>query len=92
MSALVVAGLHLYDDQCRSSGNLRPAGSGKQLILARGLLNGTPLVNASRLSVGARSPLKETNDGGTAAAALGKMGITAIVREGQAPKGDWNIL
>jgi aldehyde:ferredoxin oxidoreductase len=69
-----------------------PLGAENKLIFAPGLLSGTPLVNTSRLSIGAKSPLtgtiKESNAGGTVAAALGHLGITAIVVEGQADKGE----
>jgi aldehyde:ferredoxin oxidoreductase len=65
-----------------------PLGPDNKLIFAPGLLSGTTLVNTSRLSVGAKSPLtgtiKESNAGGTVAAALGRLGITAIIVEGQA--------
>ena len=70
-----------------------PLGPENKLIFAPGLLSGTSLVNTSRISVGAKSPLtgtiKESNAGGTVAAALGKLGITAIIFEGQAPQGSW---
>ena len=73
-----------------------PLGPENKLIFAPGLLSGTPLVNTSRLSIGAKSPLtgtiKESNAGGTVAAALGHLGITAIIVEGQASKGDLSIL
>ena len=50
-----------------------PLGSDNKLIFAPGTLSGTVLVNTSRLSIGAKSPLtggiKESNVGGTAAAA-----------------------
>jgi aldehyde:ferredoxin oxidoreductase len=73
-----------------------PLGSENKLIFAPGLLTGTPLVNTSRLSVGAKSPLtggiKESNAGGTAGAALGHLGITAIIVEGQAPAGELSFL
>ncbi|MGE5841248.1 MAG: aldehyde ferredoxin oxidoreductase family protein [Deltaproteobacteria bacterium] len=73
-----------------------PLGPENKLIFAPGLLSGTPLVNTSRLSIGAKSPLtgtvKESNVGGTVAAALGHLGITAIIVEGQAAKGDFFIL
>jgi len=66
-------------------------GPENKLIFAPGLLSGTSLVNTSRISIGAKSPLtggiKESNAGGTVAAALGKLGITAIIFEGQAPQG-----
>ena len=70
-----------------------PLGPENKLIFAPGLLSGTSLVNTSRISVGAKSPLtgtiKESNAGGTVAAALGKLGITAIIFEGQAPQDSW---
>jgi aldehyde:ferredoxin oxidoreductase len=73
-----------------------PLGPENKLIFAPGLLSGTPLPNTSRLSIGAKSPLtggiKESNVGGTVAAALGNLGITAIVIEGQAPKGELSFL
>jgi aldehyde:ferredoxin oxidoreductase len=68
-----------------------PLGPENKLILAPGFLSGTSLVNTSRISIGAKSPLtggiKESNAGGTVGAALGKLGITAIILEGQAPEG-----
>ena len=69
-----------------------PLGPENKLIFAPGLLSGTTLVNTSRVSIGAKSPLtggiKESNAGGTMAAALGHLGITAVIIEGQAPEGD----
>jgi aldehyde:ferredoxin oxidoreductase len=66
-------------------------GPENKLIFAPGLLSGTSLVNTSRISIGAKSPLtgtiKESNSGGKVAACLGKLGIAAIVVEGQAPAG-----
>ena len=71
-------------------------GPENKLIFAPGLLSGTPLVNTSRISVGAKSPLtgtiKESNAGGTVAAALGHLGITAIVIEGRAEDGELSLL
>ncbi|MFZ0451613.1 MAG: aldehyde ferredoxin oxidoreductase C-terminal domain-containing protein [Desulfatiglandaceae bacterium] len=73
-----------------------PLGPQNKIIVAPGLLSGTNLVNTSRVSIGAKSPLtgtiKESNAGGTVAAALGRLGITAIVFEGQPPKGELSIL
>jgi aldehyde:ferredoxin oxidoreductase len=69
-----------------------PLGPENKLIFAPGSLSGTSLVNTSRLSVGAKSPLtgtiKESNAGGTVAAALGHLGITAVIFDGQAPEGE----
>jgi aldehyde:ferredoxin oxidoreductase len=73
-----------------------PLGPENKLVFAPGFLSGTPLPNTSRISVGAKSPLtggiKESNVGGTVAAALGRLGITAIVVEGQAPEGELYFL
>ena len=73
-----------------------PLGVQNKLIFAPGLLSGTSLANTGRISIGAKSPLtgtiKESNAGGTVATALGHLGITAIVVEGQASTGDLSIL
>ena len=72
-------------------GDCDPLGPDNKLILAPGLLSGTSLVNTGRLSIGAKSPLtggiKESNVGGTTAMHLARMGLAAIVLEGQ-PQGD----
>jgi aldehyde:ferredoxin oxidoreductase len=71
-------------------------GPENKLIIAPGSLSGTPLVNTSRISIGAKSPLtggiKESNAGGTVSDALGRLGITAIIIEGKAAPGDLNLL
>ena len=68
-----------------------PLGSENKLIFAPGYLSGSSLVNSSRFSIGAKSPLtggiKESNVGGTVAADLARTGISAIIIEGQ-PKKD----
>ena len=68
-----------------------PLGKNNKLILATGLLSGTPVSSSGRLSIGAKSPLtkgvKESNSGGTLAARLAQMNIKAIIIEGQ-PKQD----
>jgi aldehyde:ferredoxin oxidoreductase len=73
-----------------------PLGPENKLVLAPGFLSGTSLPNTSRISIGAKSPLtggiKESNVGGTVAAALGRLGIAAIVIEGQAPEGHLSYL
>ena len=73
-----------------------PLGPQNKLIMAPGYLSGTVLVNSSRLSIGAKSPLtggiKESNVGGTVAADLAHLGITAIVVEGQASAGTFFVL
>jgi aldehyde:ferredoxin oxidoreductase len=73
-----------------------PLGPENKLVVAPGLLSGTPLVNTSRISIGAKSPLtgtiKESNAGGTVAADLAHLAITAVVIEGQAPEGELFVL
>lgn len=73
-----------------------PLGPDNKLIIAPGVLSGTTLVNTSRVSIGAKSPLtgtiKESNAGGTTGATLGHLGITAIIIEGQAGDGELFIL
>lgn len=73
-----------------------PLGPENKLVFAPGLLSGTPLINTSRLSIGAKSPLtggiKESNVGGTVGAAVGRLGLTAIIVEGQAPAGELYVL
>lgn len=73
-----------------------PLGPENKLIFAPGYLTGTPLPNTGRLSIGAKSPLtgtiKESNVGGTAATALARLGISAVIVEGQAPPGELHLL
>ena len=73
-----------------------PLGPENKLILAPGYLSGTVLVNSSRLSIGAKSPLtggiKESNVGGTVAADLAHLGISAIVIEGKPANDDYFLL
>jgi aldehyde:ferredoxin oxidoreductase len=73
-----------------------PLGPENKLVFAPGFLSGTPLPNTSRISIGAKSPLtggiKESNVGGTVATALARLGIAAIVIEGQAPEGELYFL
>jgi aldehyde:ferredoxin oxidoreductase len=56
-----------------------PLGPDNTLIVAPGLLSSTSLVNTSRISIGAKSPLtggiKESNAGGTVAAAFDSTGL-----------------
>ena len=62
-------------------------GPHNKLIFVPGLLAGAGVTTAGRLSVGAKSPLtggvKEANAGGTAGDTLVKLGIKAVVIEGQ---------
>jgi aldehyde:ferredoxin oxidoreductase len=74
-----------------------PLGPHNKLILAPGLLGGLPsLSSTGRLSVGGKSPLtggiKEANSGGMMGDELGRLGIKALIVEGQ-PEGDeWYLL
>jgi aldehyde:ferredoxin oxidoreductase len=73
-----------------------PLGPENKIFIAPGILSGTPLVNTSRVSIGAKSPLtgtiKESNAGGTVGAALGRLDITAVIIEGQPSEGGLFIL
>ena len=77
----------------RVPANCDPLGEDNLLIFAPGFLSGTPLVNTGRLSIGSKSPLtggiKESNVGGAMARALARLGIRAIIIEGQAPEAAW---
>ncbi len=71
-------------------------GAENKLIFAPGYLSGTTLVNSSRLSIGAKSPLtggiKESNVGGTVAADIASLGITAVIIEGKIKDDKFYIL
>ena len=62
-----------------------PLSEKNKLVIASGLLSGTPAANSGRLSVGAKSPLtggiKESNVGGNASFKLARLGIRGIVVE-----------
>jgi aldehyde:ferredoxin oxidoreductase len=68
-------------------------GPNNELVFAPGLLTGTAAANSGRLSAGAKSPLtggiKESNAGGTAAKMLAKLGIRALIVEGQPVADKW---
>ncbi len=68
-----------------------PLGPYGKLILAPGLLGGTSLSSSGRLSVGGKSPLtggvKEANCGGSGGSDLARLGIKALVVEGQPASG-----
>ncbi len=73
-----------------------PLGKRTQLVIAPGLLAGTPASSVHRLSVGAKSPLtggiKESNAGGNVAYKLARLGIKAIILEDGQKKNEWTIL
>ena len=62
-----------------------PLGPENKLILANGILTGSPFPNSARTSIGAKSPLtngiKEANVGGRPSFMLAKHGIRALVFE-----------
>jgi aldehyde:ferredoxin oxidoreductase len=64
-----------------------PLGPGNKLVLAPGCLAGSTTPTSGRMSVGAKSPLthgiKEANSGGQAGQKLMRLGIRAIIVEGQ---------
>lgn len=66
-----------------------PLGPDNKLIIANGLLAGSPFPNSARSSVGAKSPLtngiKEANVGGRPAMMLARYGYRAIILENQLP-------
>jgi aldehyde:ferredoxin oxidoreductase len=69
--------------------NCDPLGKENKLILASGLLTGSPFPNSGRTSVGAKSPLtkgiKEANVGGRPSMMLASHGLRGIVLEDKAP-------
>lgn len=73
-----------------------PLGPHNKLVFAPGLLGGTHVSSANRLSVGGKSPLtggiKEANAGGNAARDIARLGIKAIVVEGKPTDGNMYIL
>lgn len=71
-----------------------PLGRHNKLIIATGLLAGTGVSSADRISIGGKSPLtgsiKESNSGGISADHLARLGIKALIIEGS-PK-EWHLL
>jgi aldehyde:ferredoxin oxidoreductase len=72
-------------------------GPENKLVIAPGLLSGSNAAISGRISVGCKSPLtgtiKESNSGGTAAVALGRLGYAAIIIEGKRVGNDlWKII
>ncbi len=62
-----------------------PLGRQNKLVIAPGILTGTPAANSGRISVGGKSPLtggiKESNSGGVFSQKLARLGIQGIVLE-----------
>jgi len=70
-----------------------PLSAANKLVIAPGLLTGTTASVSGRLSVGCKSPLtggiKESNAGGQAGQALGRLGYAAVIIEGKPQRDDW---
>lgn len=64
-----------------------PLSSGNKLVIAPGLLSGTVAPCSGRLSFGGKSPLtgtiKESNSGGLGAQKLARLGVKALIFEGE---------
>jgi len=64
-----------------------PLGPNNKIVYASGIVTGTATPTSGRISIGGKSPLtgtiKETNSGGMAGQKLARLGIKAIVVEGQ---------
>jgi aldehyde:ferredoxin oxidoreductase len=73
-----------------------PLGSEAKLVIATGPLAATMAPSCGRLSVGAKSPLthgiKEANTGGPIGQKLDRLGIRAIVVEGESKDGKLHLL
>jgi aldehyde:ferredoxin oxidoreductase len=71
-------------------------GAHNRLVFAPGLLGGTAATTSGRTSVGGKSPLtggiKESNVGGLLGHKLAKMGIKAVIIQGQPPDRRWRLL
>jgi aldehyde:ferredoxin oxidoreductase len=73
-----------------------PLGPNNKLVLAPGIVTGTVASTSARISVGGKSPLtgtiKESNAGTKFSPMLAKLGIKAIVVEGEPQDGKWHLL
>lgn len=71
-----------------------PLGDQNKIILANGVLTGSPFPNSAKTSVGSKSPLtggiKEANVGGRPSIMLARHGIRALILEDQSPK--WKLI
>ena len=73
-----------------------PLGKSNKLVIAPGLLSGSPAANSGRLSVGGKSPLtkgiKESNSGGFVSAKLARLNIKAVILEDKPEDNDYSII
>ena len=74
-----------------------PLGPNNKIVIAPGWVSGTPAAPSSgRTSFGGKSPLtggiKESNAGGLSSQKIAKLGLAAIILEGQPAEGKWYTL
>ena len=73
-----------------------PLGPNNKLVFAPGIVTGTAASTSARISVGGKSPLtgtiKESNAGTKFSPMLARLGIKAIVVEGEPKDGKWHLL
>ena len=74
-----------------------PLGPHNKLVIAPGWVTGTPAAPSSgRTSFGGKSPLtggiKESNAGGLSGQQIAKLGLAAIIIEGEPAQGKWSTL
>jgi aldehyde:ferredoxin oxidoreductase len=73
-----------------------PLSQFNKLIVAPGLLTGTPAANSGRVSVGAKSPLtggiKESNAGGLVSQKLARMDVKAVIFEDKPAEDKWSLV
>jgi aldehyde:ferredoxin oxidoreductase len=74
-----------------------PLGPSNKVVIAPGWVTGTPAAPSSgRTSFGGKSPLtggiKESNAGGLSGQRIAKLGLAAIILEGQPSDGKWYLL
>ena len=73
-----------------------PLSADNKIVYACGLLAGTQASTSGRISVGTKSPLtggiKESNAGGTAGRAMGRLGVRGIIVEGKPAEGTYVLI
>jgi aldehyde:ferredoxin oxidoreductase len=73
-----------------------PLGPNNKLVFAPGIVTGTAAPTSARISVGGKSPLtgtiKESNSGAKFSPMLARLGLKAIVVEGEPQDGKWHLL
>ena len=73
-----------------------PLGPNNKLVFAPGIVTGTAAPTSARISVGGKSPLtgtiKESNAGTKFAPMQARLGLKAIVVEGEPQDGTWHLL